>query len=311
MQHPKRAELVVVGAGAVGVAVATSLLHEHLTPRLVLADLVHAKAEGEALDFAHAAPLLGGAEVVATPMDAVRGGDICIITAGVKQRAGETRMQLLGRNIEAVSRIAQLLEKNGLPRVALVVTNPVDVMTELLRRRWEQKGVAVLGSGTVLDTMRLRRLLSSHLGVSADSIHAHVIGEHGDSSVCLLDSARVGAMPLPDWCARVGTSFGPDERARIVQQVRGAAYSVIERKGATSHAIGVATARIVRAIVRDERSILPVSGPVDERTSVGIPCVVGADGAHAAGLPDLSEAEWTAFQASVATVRTACASLPA
>lgn len=305
-----RREIVIVGSGAVGVAVASSVLHGHLAPRLVLADAVDAKAEGEALDFAHAAPLLGGAEVCAVPMDAVRGGDLCVITAGVKQRPGETRMQLFERNVEALSRIAALLERNGLPRVALVVTNPVDAMTELLRRRWAPRGVHVLGSGTVLDTMRLRRLLSERLRVSAESIHAHVVGEHGDSSVCLLDSARVGAVPLPEWCARAKKPLGPEERAQIVREVRGAAYSVIERKGATSHAIGVATARIVRAIVRDERAILPVSAPVDERTCIGVPCVVGADGARAEGLPELSAAERGALEASLEAVRTACAALP-
>lgn len=299
-------EIVVVGAGAVGVAIATSVLHGGLADRLILSDVVGEKAEGEALDFAHGAPLLGGATVEAVPLGRVRGGDVCIVTAGAKQRAGETRQDLLARNVTALHGIADRLEANGLPRVLLVVTNPVDTMTELLRRRFRGRDVVVLGSGTVLDTMRLRRVLAGRLGVAAGSVHAMVVGEHGDSSVCLLHAARVGGVPLAELLARAGTPLDDALRATLAKDVRGAAYEVIARKGATSHAIGVAAARIVRAIVRDEQAVLPVTVPLDDEVSIGLPAAVGRRGAVALGLPEMSDDERAAWDRSVAAVRESC-----
>lgn len=296
--------VVVIGAGSVGVACASSMLASGLPRRLTLADLDHAKAEGEALDFAHAAPMLGGATVDAMPLAEVSGGELCVITAGAKQRPGESRLDLRTRNEEALDRIAERLEAGGLPRVCLVVTNPVDLATERLRRRWEGR-VHVLGTGTVLDTMRLRGLLSRRLAVSAESVHAWVVGEHGDSSVCLLDSARVAGVPLATFLERRGQALDEALRTSIESEVRGAAYRVIERKGATSHAIGVVVARIARAIARDERSVLPVTVPVEPGVSFGAPAVVGRNGAEPAGPPELSPREKAAWDASLGALRAA------
>jgi L-lactate dehydrogenase len=302
--------IVVVGTGAVGVAVATSILHASLASRLTLADMNAAKAEGEALDFAHAGPLVGATRVEATAMSDLVGGDLCILTAGAKQRHGETRLQLLARNIEAMDSIAQRLEAGGLPNVVLVVTNPVDVLTENLRRRWAGRGVHVLGSGTVLDTMRLRRELGARLYVAAESVHAWVVGEHGDSSVILADSARVAGIPLKEFWRRRRGSFRAEDAAELTQAVRGAAAEIIERKGATSHAIGMVTARIARAIVRNERAVLAVSAPVGPDVCAGVPSLVGRDGAEPVGLPEMSEAERAQFEASIGTLREAMGSLP-
>jgi L-lactate dehydrogenase len=219
-------------------------------------------------------------------------------------------LQLLARNIEAMDSIAQRLEAGGLPNVVLVVTNPVDVLTENLRRRWAGRGVHVLGSGTVLDTMRLRRELGARLYVAAESVHAWVVGEHGDSSVILADSARVAGIPLKEFWRRRRGSFRAEDAAELTQAVRGAAAEIIERKGATSHAIGMVTARIARAIVRNERAVLAVSAPVGPDVCAGVPSLVGRDGAEPVGLPEMSEAERAQFEASIGTLREAMGSLP-
>lgn len=293
----------IVGAGAVGVSCAVSILHARLAGRISLYDLQSDKAEGEALDLAHGAPLLGGTRVDGGGIDRVEAGDVCVVTAGAKQRPGEDRLALLARNEDALDRIAETLERRGLPRVVVVVTNPVDPMTEALRRRLAPKGVAVLGSGTLLDTLRLRRAIAVDLGISPESVHAHVVGEHGDSSVCLLDSGRAGGLSLAEAYRDRGLVLDEERRRGLALEVRGAAYRIIEKKGATSHAIGIAVARIVRAIVADERVVLPVSAPVEPGTCAGIPCVLGAEGARPLPLVGLSERETADVEKSLTVLR--------
>jgi L-lactate dehydrogenase len=305
----KKTHVSIVGAGAVGVAVATSILHGRLASRVSLYDLDGDKAHGEALDLGHGAPLLGGPEVDGGPMEGASFGDLCVVTAGAKQRPGEDRLSLLARNERAMSSIADAFARRGMPRVVVMVTNPVDVMTEAMRRRLEPRGVVVLGSGTLLDTLRLRHALSRRLGISAESIHAHVVGEHGDTAVCLLDSARVGGYPLAEVFADRGLAFDEAFRAAIAEEVRGAAYRIIERKGATSHAIGVAVARIVRAVTHDERVVLPVSAPFEPKTSAAVPCVIGAQGAEALPLGALSARERAELDVSFGVLRARCAEL--
>lgn len=301
--------VTVIGAGAVGVAAAVSLLHGRVASRLTLFDVVADKARGEALDLAHAAPLFGGATIEGGGHDDIHGGDLCIVTAGAKQRQGEDRLSLLARNEKALDDITEALERHPLPRVVLVVTNPVDVMTEAMRRRLAPKGVRVLGSGTLLDTLRLRHTLSGLLAISPESIHASVVGEHGDSSVCLLDSGRAGGLPLADAFRAKGIALDDELRRTLAANVRGAAYQIIARKGATSHAIGVAVARITRAIVADERVVLPVSAPIDGATCAGIPCVLGADGASPLTLASLSDREQAEVDQSLAILKQRCAEL--
>ncbi len=299
----------ILGAGSVGVAVASSLTQGRLLRRISLFDLVKEKADGEALDFAHAAPLLGNVEVDGGSMAEAVGGDLAILTAGAKQREGESRESLLARNAQALDAIARAVEARGLPRIALVVTNPVDAMTHRLRQRWGPRGVSVIGSGTLLDTMRLREVMARRLEVSGESVHAYVIGEHGDSSVSLLDSASVGGSTLAETAQRRGLSWDADTEWSAAQEhVRRAAYKVIARKGATSHAIGVAVARIVRAIAHDEGAVLPVSVPYED-ISISVPACVAANGAISLGSPSMSDREAAAFAESVIAVRRMCTAL--
>lgn len=306
-----KVHVTVLGAGAVGVSSAVSIIHGRICARLSLYDLVADKARGEALDLAHGAPLLGGVVVDGGGLDEVEGGDVCIVTAGAKQRPGEDRLALLARNERALDDIARVWEARGMPRVVVVVTNPVDVMTEALRRRLQGKNVSVFGSGTLLDTLRLRHALSRLLDLAPDSIHASVVGEHGDSSVCLLDSGRAGGRTLEAALASKGIALDEAFRQSIAEQVRGAAYQIIARKGATSHAIGVAVARITRAVVGDERVVLPVSAPVETGLCAGTPCVLGSHGATPLGLDSfpLSARERDEVLRSLDVLRARCAEL--
>jgi len=300
------AHITIIGAGAVGVACANAFLAQQLATRVSLYDANAQRAEGEALDFEHVAPLLGQARVDGGGMDRLEtGGDVCVITAGAKQHPGESRPALLERNAAALHSIAGALERTLLPRVAVVVSNPVDTMTFKLLQRWQGRGVHVLGTGTLLDSMRLRARLAQWLNVSGESVHAWVLGEHGDSSVPLLDSARVAGVSLETFCARRGIPFGAAERAGLTEWVRGAAGKVIALKGATCHAIGLVTARVVSAVLRDERVLLPVSAPIDG-VCAGVPCRVGHDGAEVLGWPDMSPAERASLDASLAVLRRTC-----
>jgi L-lactate dehydrogenase len=277
---------------------------------LGLYDVIGDKARGEALDFAHAAPLLGGVEVHGAPVDEVHAGDVCILTAGVKQHPGQSRLDLLQANIESMSRMIELLARRGLPQMVIVVTNPVDVMTELARRQLAGRNVAVLGSGTYLDSMRLRHALATRLAIAGESVHAHVVGEHGDSSVPLLDSAHAGGTPLHEALLRLGTPLDDELRATLQREVRGAAATIIGRKGATSHAIGVAVSRIVRACVDDERVVLPASAPVANDLCAGVPCILDRRGATPIGYPPLSAWERQQLDRSLEVLRSAAMNLP-
>lgn len=288
---------------------ATSIAHARVVSRLSLYDIAADKARGEAMDLAHGAPLLGGLQVDGGGVDALEAGDLCIVTAGAKQKVGEDRQSLLARNEKAMDDIAEVLFRRGLPKLVLVVTNPCDVMTEALRRRLEPKGATVFGSGTLLDTMRLRHALSRTLAISPESVHVSVVGEHGDSSVCLLDSGRAGGLSLADAFRARGIIFDEARRAALATEVRGAAYEIIARKGATSHAIGVAVARIARAVIQDERAVLPVSAPVRAGMCAGVPCVLGAAGIEVLPLCGLSEREEEELARSHAVLRERCGEL--
>jgi L-lactate dehydrogenase len=301
--------LSVIGAGSVGVAVVSAIVQGRLARRVSLFDMAASKAEGEALDFAHAAPLLDNVVVEGGGLEGAIGGDVCVITAGVKQREGESRVALLARNARAISSIAEALEARPLPRIAIVVTNPVDAMTTWLRARWASRGVTVVGSGTLLDTLRLRAHIARRLTVSAESVHAYVIGEHGDSSVSLLDSASAAGVTLAELANRRGVSWDEDVEWELAQRyVRQAANAVIARKGATCHAIGVSVARIVRAIAHHESAVLPLSVPYDDVT-ISTPACIHGGGIDPLGVPTMSEREREAFAASLAAVRRMCADL--
>ena len=301
--------VAILGAGAVGVACAGPLLQLGLSSQLALYDRDGDRARGEALDFHHAGPLLPECAVTGGGMDAIRPADIAVLAAGAHTQAGETRLDTLDHNLAVAGEVADALDE-ALPRVMIVVTNPVDVLTEYLTRRWESRPVTVFGTGTSLDSWRLRDRLAGELGVHPGNVHAWVIGEHGDSSVFPFESARVGPFSLTEFGRLSGNPLGSDRLAEIEREVRRAAYEVRALKGSTTHAIGLATARLVRHVVRDAGRLEPVSVRVAESVCASLPAPIGADGAGAPLMPELSDPERSAWDQSLAVLREANQRLP-
>jgi L-lactate dehydrogenase len=288
----------------VGVACAGPLLQQGLASRLTLYDRDGDRARGEALDFHHAAPLLPECTVASASLDSIRAADIAVLTAGVHTQPGQTRLDTLDHNLAVAVEVADALEE-ALPRVVIVVSSPVDVLAEYLTRRWESRPVHVFGTGTSLDSWRLRELLAVELGVHPGNVHAWVIGEHGDSAVFPFESARVGPFSLAEFGRLSGRPLVAERLAEIEQQVRRAAYEVRALKGSTTHAIGLATAQLLRHVVRDAGRLEPVSVRVGDRVCASLPAPIGTDGAGTPLMPELSDRERRAWEESLAVLRDA------
>lgn len=297
------AEVAIVGAGAVGVACAGSVLRQGLASRLVFYDRDGDRALGEALDFQDAAPLLPDSEVLGRPLAEAAPADIAVITAGAPPEPGADRHTVLDRNLEVAAHVSDALA-GALPRVAIVISNPVDVVTEFFTRAWAPRGVNVFGTGTALDSWRLRELLAARLGVHPGSVHAWVIGEHGLSAVFAFSLARVGPFPLRDFAARRGLSLDTEA---LAEEVRRAGPHVHQLKGSTSSAIALTAARLAAHVVREHGAIVPVSVRVDDGLCASLPAELGPDGAGPGLMPELEEAELRAWEASLDVLRTASA----
>lgn len=295
----------ILGTGHVGASVAVSLLLAGAASELLLADLDPRRAEGEAMDLAHGAPFYPRAQVRAADVDTVLGCELLVFCAGRNSRPGETRLQLLADNARVAAAIGRRLA--GRQVVVVVVANPVDVLTRVLQQASGLPPAQVLGTGTMLDTARLRQRLGERLDTDARSIHAQVLGEHGDSEFVHWSQAQLGGRPLRElagWTAA-------DESA-IAAEVRTAAYEIIQRKGVTNHAIGLVTADLVRALQRDERRVLTVSRvqPTLGGVALSLPAIVGRDGAATVLQPALAADEAAALQRSAAVLQQAWDSLP-
>ena len=297
------AEVAIIGSGAVGVACAGSVLRQGLASRLVFYDRNGERALGEALDFQHAAPLLPDCAVEGRPLTEATPADVAVIAAGRPPEAGADRMTVIDGNLEVAGEVAETLAA-AVPRVAIVISNPVDVLTEFFTRAWAPRGVNVFGTGTSLDSWRLRELLAARLRVHPGSVHAWVIGEHGMSAVFPFSVARVGPFPLRDFADRRGR--GLDEAA-IAEEVRRAGPRVHELKGSTSSAIALTAARLAAHVVREHGAIVPVSVRVDEGLCASLPAELGPDGAGPALMPELEEAELSAWERSLDVLRDATA----
>jgi L-lactate dehydrogenase len=301
--------VAILGAGGVGVACAGPLLQLGLASRLTLYDRDEKRARGEALDFHHAAPLLPECTVEAGSVDSIAPADIAVLAAGSHTQPGQTRLELLDRNLAVTASMADHLEP-ALSKVVVVVTTPVDALTEYLTRRWESRPVRVFGTGTSLDSWRFRELLADELGVHPGNVHASVIGEHGDSAVFPFESIRVAAFSLAGFGRVSGRSLTAERLEEIEQHVRRAAYEIRELKGSTTHAIGLTTARLIRHVVRDTRTIEPVSVRVADRVCASLPVPIGAEGPGAPLMPELSDEERRAWDESLAVLRDANEKLP-
>lgn len=300
------ATVAIVGTGWVGTSVAISTLHAGIAGALWLNDLRGDVAEGEAMDLAHGAAFYPRCEVRTATLDELRGADVVVVAAGRGGRPGESRLELLRDNARLVADIGRRLA--GFDGCIVMVTNPVDVLTGVMTEASGLPPARVLGTGTILDTARLRQSLAGRLGIATGSIHAQVVGEHGDSEVVVWSGARVGGVPLRDW-----PGWDRSAEAPVALEVRRAAYEVIQRKGATNHAIGLVTASLLRSLLRDERRVLTVSRCQDTLGGVALslPAVVGRGGAPHPFQPGMDDAEREALAHSAQVLRDARASLDA
>ena len=301
----------VVGSGFVGATAAYALVMRGVGRRVVLVDMNHARAEAEADDILHAVPFAHPMEVSAGDYTDLAGCRVVVVSAGVGQRPGESRLELLGRNAQVFKQVIPRILENAPNAILLIATNPVDIMTHLAARYAGEVGVPssrVIGSGTTLDTARFRSLVGRQLNVDPQHIHAYVLGEHGDSEVLPWSLVSVGGIPLPEFCTGQEISICEDDYAVIDERVRRAAYHIIEGKGATYYGIGSAIARITEVILQDERSILTVCTPMPEvagikDVTVSLPNLVGGEGVIQTFFPQLSEIETEALWNSARVVR--------
>lgn len=303
----------VVGVGAVGATAAYAMVMRGVGTELVLVDKNTARAEAEADDILHAVPFAHPMRVSAGGYADLDNSRIVVIAAGVGQKPGETRLQLLGRNASIFRQVVPSILEHAPEAVLLVATNPVDVMTHLTARYAADYGVSstrVVGSGTTLDTARFRALLGRHLGIDSHHVHGYVVGEHGDSEVLTWSQVTIAGTPLEEFCREQGVNLDEETRADIDNSVRRAAYHIIEGKGATYYGIGSALARIASIILQDQRSIMTVCTPVDDvagvnDVTVALPHLLGGRGILARLPLPLSDDENEALRASARVVRDA------
>lgn len=301
----------IVGSGFVGATAAYALVMRGVGRRVVLVDMNKARADAEADDILHAVPFAHPLEVTSGNYADLADCKVVVVSAGVGQKPGETRLELLGRNAKVFEQVIPNVLKYAPNAILLIATNPVDVMTHIAAHYAAQLGVPssrVIGSGTTLDTARLRTLLGRHLKVDSQHIHAYVLGEHGDSEMLPWSLVTVGGIPLDEFCTGREISICPDDYAGIDEKVRRAAYHIIEGKKATYYGIGSAIARIVEVIQQDERSILTVCTPMPDvggvkNVTVSLPNLIGGDGIIQTFFPNLSPQETDALRASAQVVR--------
>jgi len=303
----------IVGAGLVGSTTAYSLLMRGVGSEIVLVDKDARRAASEADDIGHAVPFTHPLTVRAADYDGLEGAQVVVVAAGVPQKAGQSRMDVLGRNAAIFADVIPSV-LNAAPDAVLIITsNPVDVMTHVAVRFARAHGAPegrVFGSGTTLDTARFRQLIATRIGVDAQHVHGYVLGEHGDSEVLAWSTMSVAGMPLDEFCRHRGATISGCDRAGIDDAVRNAAYRIIEGKGATYYGVGAAIARIVDTVLGDHRSVLTVSYPDADVAGVpdvtlSLPRLVGGDGVLDTFRPDLPEDETTALATSASAVRSA------
>lgn len=306
--EPRTLKVVVVGAGQVGSTFAYAMLLEGVVGEIVLIDIDRERVEGEAMDLNHAVPLSNSIRIRVGDYIDCAGADIVAIAAGVSQRPGESRLELLQRNAAIFRDIVPRITAHNQDGILLVATNPVDVLSYVA---WKVSGFPaerVIGSGTVLDTARFRYLLGQHLGVDPRSVHAYIVGEHGDSEVPIWSLANVGGMRLGNFCAQHGCDLTAEIQERIFTQTRDAAYEIIDRKGATYYAVAVGLLRIAEAILRDQRTVLSVSSLVPGHYGIhdvylSLPAVVSRQGVQDVLHLTLSEQERVDLRHSAAILR--------
>jgi len=302
-------KVVILGAGAVGSTFAYTLAQSGLADEIVLMDLNRDLAKGQVLDLSHGSPYYPNVEIRVGEESDYKDAQVIVITAGAKQQSGQSRLDLLQKNASIIERIVDKIVEQESAGVILIVSNPVDVLTYLAHKRAGWKRGRVIGSGTVLDSARFRYLLSKRCDVDARNVHAYVLGEHGDSQVAAWSMTNIGGVSIDEYCESCGGCMGWEQvQGEIEEAVKRSAYHIIEYKGATNYAVGLALLRIVGAILRNERSILTVSVPLEDEygmgdVSMGVPCIISRNGVESIIEADLSERERKALRNSAFTLK--------
>ncbi len=302
-------KVVIVGAGAVGATFAYALAQSGLSDEIALLDVNQELAKGEVLDLSHGLPYYPNVQISVGQADAYTDAHVIVITAGAKQKGAESRLDLLQRNAAIIENIVGDIVEHDSKAVIVVVSNPVDVLTYLAHKKTSWERGRVIGSGTVLDSARFRYLLSTHCGVDVHNVHAYILGEHGDSQVAAWSMSHFAGVPINEYCKHCGSCEGwENTKAEIEERVRRSAYHIIEYKGATNYAVGLALLRIVGAILRDERSVLTVSVPLQgeyglSEVSLGVPSIVTQNGVESVIEANLTTNELDALHASASLLQ--------
>jgi len=311
----QRSKVSIIGAGAVGTSTAYALLIKRIPGEVAIYDVNQAKVDAEVLDLAHGSQFFKPSSVYGgNDIEVVRNSDVVVITAGAKQAPGQTRLELAGTNVAILRELMPQLVKLAPDAIFLLVTNPCDVLAYAAVQFSGLPANRVFSSGTVLDSSRLRWQLADRMGVSVESVHAMIVGEHGDSEFPLWSSAKIGPVALSEW--RVGglSPLTVNELDEIAENVKNAAYKVIAGKGATNYAIGLSAARIVEAVLRDESVILPVSSVLTNYLGISdvalsVPTLVDRNGASRTIPMEMSANEMTKFIASSNALKESIAKL--
>lgn len=293
----------VIGCGFVGSSSAFSLISKGLFSELVLVDANKEKAQGEAMDLSHGRPYVAPMKIYAGDYDDIADCGLIIITAGANQKPGETRLDLVNKNVAIFKSIIPEITKRNFEGILMIVANPVDILTYVALKLSGYPKERVFGSGTVLDSARFRYLLGEHLQVDSKSVHAVIIGEHGDSELAVWSGANVAGIQVNDFCELRGHYAHEESMERIYQNVRDSAYEIIEKKGATYYGVAMAVGRIAEAVVKNSHSVLPITSLLEgqygiEDVCISVPTIVSQNGAEQILEIPLSDDELEKLQAS-------------
>lgn len=301
-------KVAIVGCGFVGSASAFALMESGLFSEMVLIDADQNKAEGEALDISHGLPFAKPMQIYAGGYEDITDASIIVVTAGAGQKPGETRLDLVKKNVGIFQSIIPQIAKYNKDGILLIVANPVDILTYTAAKLSGFPENRVFGSGTVLDTARFKYLLGEHLSVDSRTVHAFIIGEHGDSEIAVWSSANVSGIPINEFCEMRGHFEHEASMKRIAENVKNSAYEIIEKKKATYYGIAMSVKRICEAIVRDEKSILPISSIQHDNHGISdialsMPAIVGREGVECTVPISLSKEEEDKLKESAKTLK--------
>ena len=301
-------KVAIVGCGFVGSSSAFALMQSGLFSEMVLIDVDRDRAEGEALDISHGAPFASPMKIYAGDYKDAADAAIIVVTAGAAQKPGETRLDLVNKNVNIFKSIIPQIREVGFEGILLIVSNPVDVLTYAAIKMSGLPESRVIGTGTVLDSARLKDALGAHLGVDPRNVHAYIIGEHGDSELAVWSSANVSGVPLHDFCEMRGHFDHEASEKRIADEVKNAAYEIINKKHATYYGIAMSVKRLCTAIMRDEKHILPVSSLMVgeyglEDIAISMPTIVGRNGVECRVPVSLDEDELAELHRSASALK--------